>query len=121
MALRGKKPAEIPRRLKLLLFSPAGVGKTRAAIQMPAPYIIDTEKGTTHYGDMIAASGGAVFQTNDMGEAIEEVKALLAGGHQFKTLVVDPFTPLWETELDHGEEEVGTDWGRHYGYADKPS
>ncbi len=42
MALKGKKPHEIEKRLKLLLYGRAGVGKTMTAIQFPQPYVIDT-------------------------------------------------------------------------------
>ena len=45
MALRGKKPEAVEKRMKALFFGPAGVGKTTAAIQFPAPYLIDTDRG----------------------------------------------------------------------------
>ena len=44
MALRAKKPEQIRKRLKLLMYAASGVGKTTAAIQFPKAYIIDTEK-----------------------------------------------------------------------------
>ena len=120
MALRGKKKPEASTvRLKSLMFGKAGVGKTMAAIQMPSPYIIDTEKGTDHYGSMIEKGGGAVFQTVDMLEAIQEVRALATEKHNFKTLVIDPFTSLYDTEVEKGEKKVGSEWGKHYGYANK--
>ena len=37
MALRGKKPEAIQKRLKALFFGLPGVGKTTAAIQFPRP------------------------------------------------------------------------------------
>ena len=45
MTLRGKKPESVEKRLKLLMYGTAGVGKTTAAISFPAPYLIDTERG----------------------------------------------------------------------------
>jgi hypothetical protein len=119
--LRGKKPAERNPRLKALMFGEAGAGKTMAAIQMPQPYIIDTEGGTEHYGEIIDKKGGAVFETTDMGEVIHEVRALATEKHPYLTLVIDPFTTLYETELEVGEGKVGSDYGRHYGYAGKTS
>lgn len=121
MALRGKKPADVATRLKFMMFGPAGIGKTVAAIQMPKPYIIDTEAGTTHYGDMIEKAEGSVFQSNDLAEVVAEVKALMTEKHDYRTLVIDSFTPLYETELERGERAVGSEFGRHYGYANKTS
>jgi hypothetical protein len=118
-ALRGKKPEERNPRLKLLLAGEAGVGKTVAAIQMPRPYIIDCEDGTPHYTKQIEASGGLVFQTNSVDEVIEEVRTLMSTEHPYLTLVIDPFTAIYDTELDRAEKEVGNEFGRHYGVANK--
>ena len=119
MALRATIPKERPRRLKLLLYGPAGVGKTVAACQMPRPYILDAERGTDHYGEMIEESAGAVFQTTEMAEVIREVRSLTTEEHQFRTLVLDPVTPVYQDLLDESEKRVGTEWGRHYGEANK--
>lgn len=119
MALRGKKPEERAPRLKALLFGSAGVGKTTAAIQMPKPYIIDTEDGSSHYGSMIEKSGGTVFATSSLTDVIDEVRALATEEHEYLTLVVDPFTTLYDTELEEGERKVTANFGRHYGYANK--
>lgn len=119
MALRGKKPKERSSRLKALVFSPAGIGKTYAAIQMPKPYLIDTENGAVHYGDMIEAKGGAVFESNNMDDVIQEVRSLATETHPYQTLIIDPFTAPYDNLLDEGEAKVGSDFGRHYGYANK--
>ena len=76
-ALRGKKPATVEKRLKMLLFGKAGVGKTTAAIQFPKPYLIDTERGAENdqYVRALEKSGGAYYFTNDPAELIEEVRA----------------------------------------------
>jgi hypothetical protein len=119
--LRGKKPEERNPRLKALLFGEAGVGKTTAAIQMPRPYIIDCEDGTAHYGKIIEDKGGAVFTTNSIEEVITEVRSLMSEPHNYLTLVIDPFTALYDTELEEGERKVGAEFGRHYGHANKAS
>lgn len=119
MALRGTKAEDNIKRLKLLLFSPAGVGKTVASIQMPKPYLIDTEGGAVHYGDMISKQDGVVFRTQELSEVEKEVRALMTEKHDFLTVIIDPFTVLYEMELEKGEKEVGTEWGRHYGFANK--
>lgn len=119
MALRGTKPQAGTRRLKFLLFGPAGVGKTTAAIQMPRPYVIDCENGTSHYADRIIESGGVVFATQSMDDVLAEVRSLMVESHDYNTLIIDPFTPLYEVKLDEGEGKVGSEFGRHYGYANK--
>ena len=117
--LRAKQPKDIPKRLKLLLYGPAGVGKTVAAIQMPQPYVIDCERGTDHYGEQIDESGGVVFQTTLMAELISEVRSLVSEEHDYRTLLIDPITTVYQDLLDACEKEVGTKWGRHYGAANQ--
>ncbi|MDB5296571.1 MAG: hypothetical protein JWO31_2554 [Phycisphaerales bacterium] len=117
--LRAKKPEAVVKRLKLFMYGPAGVGKTTAAIQFPNSYVIDCEKGAENYDKLITASGSAVFQTTDMSEVLAEVKALLTEKHEFRTLVIDPITTVYNDLLEKCEAKVGTDFGRHYGEANK--
>lgn len=119
MALRGKKPEPVNKRLKLFMYGPAGVGKTTAAIQFPKAYIIDCERGTDQYDEQITTSGGVVFPTSDMAEVIAEVKSLLTEKHDYRTLVIDPITTAYNDLLDRCEAKVGADFGRHYQEANK--
>lgn len=121
MALRAVKPAAVQKRMKALFYGTAGVGKTTAAIQFPKPYLIDTEKGATNdqYVKLLEASGGAVFQTCDFDELIDEVRSLLTERHEYKTLIIDPLTTLYNDLLDKAAKKVGTEFGRHYGEANK--
>jgi hypothetical protein len=119
MALRAKKPEAVQKRLKLFMFGPAGCGKTTAAIQMPQSYIIDCERGSENYDKLINDSGSAVFQTTDIHDVIAEVKSLLTTKHDFRTLVIDPITTVYNDLLDKCELKVGSDFGRHYGAANK--
>jgi hypothetical protein len=119
VALRGRKPEPVNKRLKLFMFGPAGVGKTTAAIQFPRSYIIDCEKGTENYVDRIVESGSVVFQTVDIFEVIAEVKSLLTEQHDYRTLVIDPITTVYNDLLEKSEAKVGADFGRHYGAANK--
>src|SRR5215213_310536 len=118
-ALRAKKPEAVTKRLKLFMFGPAGVGKTTAAIQFPKSYIIDAERGAENYDKLIADSGSVVFQTNDITEVIAEIKSLLTVKHDYRTLVIDPITTIYNDLLEKCEHKVGTDFGRHYGEANK--
>ena len=119
MALRARKPEAVTKRLKLFMFGPAGVGKTTAAIQFPNSYIIDCEKGAENYDRIVTASNSVVFQTTDINEVIQEVKSLLTERHEYRTLVIDPITTVYNDLLEKCELKVGTDFGRHYGEANK--
>jgi hypothetical protein len=117
--LRAKKPEAVTKRLKLFMFGPAGVGKTTAAVQFPNAYIIDGEKGCENYDRLIAEAGSVVFQSNDINDVVQEVKSLLTEKHDYRTLVIDPITPIYNDLLEKCEGRVGSDFGRHYGAANK--
>lgn len=121
MALRGVKPETIQKRLKALFYGGAGVGKTTASISFPRPYLIDTEKGATNdqYVKKLQDAGGAVFQTSDFDELMKEVKSLLTEKHEFKTLIIDPLTTVYNDLLDKSAILHGTEFGRHYAGANK--
>jgi len=95
MALKAVKPEAKEKRLKLLVYGPAGVGKTTAAIQFPNSYIIDTEKGSDFYAKTINKSNSAVLQTNNPDEVREELHQLLTTSHPYKTLIIDPITQVY--------------------------
>lgn len=121
MALRAKKPTTTQKRLKALFFGEAGAGKTTAAISFPKCYLIDTEHGSDNdqYVKLLNDNGGVVFHTTDFDELVIEVKALLTTKHEYKTLVIDPLTTLYNDLLDKAEQKVGNEFGRHYGEANK--
>lgn len=131
MALRAKKPQVIESRLKVMFYGTSGVGKTLAACQFPRPYIIDTEGSTNkpQYVKAIEKSEGVVLSCYDFDEVINEVKELLSTQHEYKTLVLDSLTPIYNDLLDKSALEIkkqskdkdasGTEFGRHYGEANK--
>lgn len=121
MALKGKKPESIQKRLKALFYGLAGVGKTTAAIQFPRPYLVDTERGAENdqYVKILEQKGGAIFQTFDFDDLVNEVKELLTVQHPYKTLIIDPLTTLYNDLLDKAAKVTGTEFGRHYGEANK--
>jgi hypothetical protein len=121
MALRARKPELIEKRLKALFYGSAGVGKTTAAINFPRPYLIDTEKGAVNdlYVNILKKNGGVVFQTSDFDELVQEVTSLLSEPHEYKTLIIDPLTTLYNDLLDKSAAKNGTEFGTHYGEANK--
>lgn len=125
MALRGKQPDLIQKRLKCLFYGVAGAGKTTAAISFPSVYLIDTEKGAenSQYLDIIKRGGGAIYQCSDFSDIIAEVKALLSEPHPYKTLVIDPLTTIYNDLVDsagaNSKLADPTAFGRHYIEANK--
>jgi len=121
MATKFAKATKANKRLKMMLFGPAGVGKTTAAIQFPRPAVIDTEKGSVNdqYVDAINARGGGVIHTGDFDEMAASITNLIKEPEQYQTLIIDPFTVVYSDLLDKAAAKVGTDFGRHYGEADK--
>lgn len=121
MALKGVQPEKIEKRLKALFYGGAGVGKSTAAASFPRPYFIDTERGIENdqYVRLLKKNGGAVFQTSDFNELMMEVKALLTEKHEYKTLVIDPLTTLYNDLLDKSAIKNGTEFGKHYVDANK--
>lgn len=111
MALKAKKPEAVAKRLKLFLYGKAGVGKTTAAVQLPSPYIIDTERGTEQSGyvKLINESKGAVLQTQSADDLIEELKSLLTEAHDFRTLVIDPITNIEDNIVSNASAKYESD------------
>ena len=121
MPLKGTKPKNIQKRLKAFWYGSAKVGKTIAAIQFPNPYLIDTEKGAENnrYTSLLEEHDGAIFQCNDIEDIIKEIYTLLSERHSYKTLIIDPITPVYDNLLEECAKKVGTEFGRHYGEANK--
>ncbi len=115
MALRAKKPETLQKRLKAFFYGSAKVGKTTAAIQFPKPYLIDTERGAENdkYVKMLGGKGGVIYQTNDFDEVVKEVMSLLTEKHEYKTLIIDPMTVLYDDLIEKWSVKVGTDYGKH--------
>lgn len=77
------------------MYGPAGVGKTWAAIQFPNAVIIDSEKGTDFYANIISKQNSVVLQSNNPDEIREELTELLTTQHDFKTVIIDPVTQVY--------------------------
>jgi len=117
--LRGKPAETTNQRLKLLLIGPAGVGKTKAIIQIPKSYLIDTEKGMVHYDKFINEQKSHVWASNSLPEIVNEVRTLATEKHDFTTLGIDTFTTAYDAEVDDMEVKLGNAFGRHVVAANK--
>jgi hypothetical protein len=137
-----KKKATVPRLLgkhpkkaklqkpKLLVFGAPGVGKTWAAIEWPGVYYIDCEGGATlpHYTDKLEASGGAYVgpedNANDFDTVVGQVLALATHKHDYRTLVFDSFSKLFNTAVQVEYDRLqsgGRDMSKSFGAEKKPA
>lgn len=115
MAIPGQKPKAIEKRLKALFYGPPGSGKTTAAIQFPMPFLIDTERGAVNdeYVEMLDKARGRYLFTTNFDEVLNAVHALLTEKHEYRTLIIDPLTVIYNDMIDTSAEKNGTDFGRH--------
>lgn len=106
------KAAE-PSKPKLLLYGREGVGKTWFALHFPSVYFIDVEGGArrSHYMDILENSGGQYMGPSegacDFATVIEQVQALATEKHDFRTLVIDSSTKLFNTAVAEEAERLG--------------
>lgn len=95
MPLRAKSPEAKSKRVKMMMFGPAGVGKTTALIGWKNSLIIDMEKGCDNYHETINKNGSVVFQTTNPDEVKEEIKSFMTEKHPYTTICIDPVTVLY--------------------------
>jgi hypothetical protein len=119
------KAAE-PSKPKVLVFGKPGVGKTWTALDFPAVYYVDPEGGAdmSHYTDKLMASGGRYFGkeqgSQDFDTVIGQVEALATEEHEYKTLVIDSISKLYNIAAAEAAERGGDDFGRDKKEANKP-
>jgi len=112
--LKAKAPEKHePTKPKLLIFGPPGVGKTWFSLDFPSCYYVDVEGGAarTHYMDKLKRSGGLVMGPEegalDFETVIGQFQALSTEKHNFKTVVVDSITKLFNTAVAQEAERLG--------------
>ena len=126
--LRAIKPQVIEAgKPKFMISGRSGVGKSFFALQFPSPYYFDIEGGAVRrqYREALAKSGGAYFGreqgAGEFASVIEEVKALATTKHDFKTIILDSFSHLYNSEAAKAEERIGSDFGKDKKEANRPS
>lgn len=104
--LKAKDPKTAePSKPKILIFGKSGAGKTWQALDFPKCYYIDTEAGADleHYTDKIKAAGGKYMGPEDgaldFETVVEQFKGLATENHDFKTVIVDSITKLFNTAV----------------------
>ena len=112
--LLARKPKPVQQgHAKALIFGPSGVGKTWFSLDFPAPYYIDTEGGAdlAHYQAKLEKAGGAYMGPEegslDFATVIGQVKALASQKHEFKTVIFDSITKLFQTAIANEAERLG--------------
>lgn len=102
-----------PKKPKVLIFGPAGVGKTWVSLDFPAVYYIDTEKGADrdHYRAKLKASGGKYLGPEqgslDFDTVIGQMEALATERHEYKTVVFDSITKVYATAISDEQARLG--------------
>lgn len=106
------KTAE-PSKSKILIYGKPGVGKTWGSLDFPSVYYIDTEGGAnlSHYTDKLKKSGGVYFGpdqgSQDFAEVIGQLKGLATEEHQYKTVIVDSLSKIYNNEIAKEMERLG--------------
>jgi hypothetical protein len=102
-----------PKKPKVLVYGPPGVGKTWASLDFPSVYYIDTEGGADldHYRNKLRNSGGAYLGPDqgslDFDVVISQIQALATEQHQYRTVVIDSISKLWNVALSDEQEALG--------------
>jgi len=114
-----------PKKPKVLIFGPAGVGKTWASLEFPLVYYIDTEGGADlkKYRDKLRNAGGMYFGPDqgslDFDAVIGQVEALATEKHPYKTIVIDSISKLFNITITDEQARLGDK--DQYGASKKPA
>lgn len=106
------KAAE-PTKPKILIYGKPGVGKTWTSLDFPKVYYIDTEGGANlnHYTDKLERAGGVYLGTEQGSQSFEDVidqiKALATEKHEYKTVVIDSISKIFNIEIAREMERLG--------------
>jgi hypothetical protein len=111
--LRATKPnAKKSEKAQVLVLGRPGVGKTWLSIDFPNVLYIDCEGGAkrAEYQQKLEQAGAMVLTpedgAGDFKVVLEEVQALAMSDHEFKTLVIDSYSKLFNNTIAEEEERL---------------
>lgn len=112
--LKAHDPATVtPGKIKMMVFSKSGVGKTWLSMDFPKPFYIDSEDGARlgHYQAKLKTAGGGYFGVEDgalnFPSVLEQIQALATEKHSFQTLAIGSITKLYQSAIAHEAERLG--------------
>lgn len=112
--LKAVKPEEAkPSKPKILIYGKPGVGKTWTSLDFPSVYYIDTEGGADlpHYTRKLKDSKGVYFGIEqgslDFGNVINQIQALATEKHDYKTVIIDSITKIFNNEVAKEADRLG--------------
>lgn len=88
-----KKASTREKKAKVLVWGSWGTGKTTFALNFPSPVVLDLEGGTDLYGGSFDFD---VLRTSELKEFKKAIAYLEQNQTNYKTIVVDPVSILWE-------------------------
>jgi len=113
--LRAKQPDEVkPSKIKMMIFGPSGVGKTWLSLAFPKPYYIAPENGAdrAQYRARLKEVGGVYMGPEEgatsFSTVLDEIKTLATEKHEYKTLIVDSITKLYQVCIADEAEKLGS-------------
>ncbi len=111
--LRGHDPKKTrPKKAKVVIFGPAGVGKTWTSLDFPDCYYIDCEGGATEpqYIEKLTESGAMYFGADDgagdINRVIDEIQTLAMSEHDRRTVVIDSYSKLFNSAIAEEEQRL---------------
>jgi len=102
-----------PKKPFILVFGKPATGKTFVSLDFPSVFFIDTEGGATrdHYTSKLKASGGMYLGieqgSQDFDVITDQVKALCTEEHNFKTLIIDSGSKIFNMEVAKEADRLG--------------
>lgn len=114
--LKAKDPAlTSPGKIKMMVFSKSGIGKTWLSMDFPKPFYIDSEGGArlAHYQDKLKKANGGYLSVedgaNDFSTVLEQIQLLTTEKHQYQTLAIGSITKLYQSTIANEQERLGPD------------